>query len=222
MKILLIEDDIEITSFIKNNLTEDVFNVETTDNGADGSFLARTNFYDVIILDNSLPIKDGTTVCEEIRQSGIMTPIIFLTMHAEIRKKIIALDKGADDYMTKPFAIDELKARIFALSRRPRRIEDSLLTADDLVIDTLRKTVRRGGTSIYLTRKTYDLLEYLMKNRGIVLSRGLIMEYVWNSESDPLSNTIEAHISNLRRKINVEGKKDILKNIPGRGYIIEA
>lgn len=222
MKILLIEDDEEISDFIKNNLSEDIFNVEIASDGANGSFLARMNSYDAIVLDSSLPKKDGVTVCEEIRQAHVMTPIIFLTVSAEIRKKIKALDAGADDYMTKPFAIEELKARIFALARRPRKIEDSLLMVDDLVLDTLRKTVRRGSETIYLTRKTYNLLEYLMKNRGVVLSRGLIMEYVWNSESDPLSNTVEAHISNLRKKINTEGKKDILKNIPGRGYIIES
>jgi DNA-binding response OmpR family regulator len=222
MKILLIEDDIEISDFIKNNLGEDVFIIDIADNGSDGSFLARTNNYDVIVMDNSLPIKDGITVCEEIRSEGINTPIIFLTIHNILRKKILALDKGADDYMTKPFAIEELRARIFALARRPHALEDSILRVDDLVIDTHRRTVCRGNKQIYLTRKTYNLLEYLMKNKGKVLSRGIIMECVWNSDGDPFSNTVEAHILSLRKKINIDGKKDILKNLPGRGYIIES
>lgn len=221
MKILLIEDDIEISNFIKNNLTEDVFSVDVARNGADGSFMARTNYYDVIIIDYSLPSKDGISVCEEIRSGDIQTPIIFLTIYNDIRKKVLALEKGADDYMTKPFALEELRARIFALARRPHKVESTLLVVDDLVLDTARKTVSRGSVPIYLTRKTYNLLEYLMKNKGIVLSRGIIMEYVWNSESDPFSNTVEAHISNLRKKINLEGKRDILRNIPGRGYIID-
>lgn len=221
MKILLIEDDEEISNFIKNNLVEDIFSVDVAKNGSDGSFLARTSYYDVIVMDHSLPIKDGLTVCEEIRAEGIKTPIIFLTIHNTIRKKVLALDKGADDYMTKPFAIEELKARILALARRPHRLEDSILRVDDLVLDTQRRTVCRGDTKIYLTRKTYNLLEYLMRNRGTVLSRGIIMEYVWNSDGDPFSNTIEAHILSLRKKINIDGKRDILKNIPGRGYIIE-
>ncbi len=221
MKILLIEDDSEIASFIKNSLMEDSFSVDVAKNGGDGSFLARTNPYDVIVTDQSLPIKDGITVCEEIRASGIETPIIFLTVHGEIRKKILAFGKGADDYMTKPFSLEELKARILAVARRPHKIESSILTIDDIILNTEKRTVKRGDTHIYLTRKTYDLLEYLMKNKGKVLSRGIIMEYVWNLESDPFSNTVEAHIMNLRKKINIDGKKDILKNLPGRGYIID-
>jgi DNA-binding response OmpR family regulator len=220
MKILIIEDDVDISSFIKDNLTEDTYSVEIAKDGPDGSFLARTNYYDIIIMDYSLPSKDGVLVCEEIRSSGVETPIIFLTVHTDIKKKVKALEKGADDYMTKPFSIEELKARIQALVRRPRKIESPILIVGDLVLDTQKRTVKRGSTSIYLTRKTYDLLEYLMRNKGTVLSRGSIMEYVWNSDGDPFSNTIEAHILNLRKKINVKGKKDILKNIPGRGYIM--
>ncbi len=220
MKILVIEDDRDIARYIRDNLSEDTFTVDTAYDGPDGSFLARTNIYDVIVIDYSLPTKNGIEVCEEIRSSGVDVPIIFLTIHSEIKRKVSALDKGADDYITKPFSIDELRARIFALSRRPKKLESTILKVEDLVLDTQKRTVRRGNTSIYLTRKTYDLLEYLMKNQGVVLSRGAIMEYVWNSESDPFSNTIEAHILNLRKKININGKKDILRNIPGRGYII--
>lgn len=220
MKILIIEDDLDISSFVKDNLTEDTYSVEIAKDGPDGSFLARTNYYDIIIMDYSLPSKDGVLVCEEIRSSGVETPIIFLTVHTDVKKKVKALEKGADDYMTKPFSIEELKARIQALVRRPRKIESPILIVGDLVLDTQKRTVKRGSTSIYLTRKTYDLLEYLMRNKGTVLSRGSIMEYVWNSDGDPFSNTIEAHILNLRKKINIKGKKDILKNIPGRGYIM--
>lgn len=221
MKILIIEDNREITSFVRDNLTEDSFMVDIAYDGGAGSFLARTNPYDTIIIDHSLPVKNGLDVCEEIRASHIDTPIIFLTVDNSIKKKVYTLEKGADDYMTKPFSIEELKARIYALARRPRKIESHVLSVDDLVLNTHTKTVHRGGKPIYLTRKTYNLLEYLMRNKGVVLSRGAIMEYVWNSESDPFSNTVEAHILNLRKKINIDGKKDILRNIAGRGYIID-
>jgi DNA-binding response OmpR family regulator len=220
MKILLIEDDIDVSFFIKMGLQNDGIVVDIAKDGASGSFMSRTNHYDVMVIDYSLPIKDGLSICEEIRASQIDTPIIFLTVHTDTRKKVRALEKGADDYMTKPFALEELKARLFALKRRPHQIESTILTVDDLVVDTYKRTVKRNGKQIYLTRKTYDLLEHLMRNKGIVLSRGNIMEYVWNSDSDPFSNTVESHISSLRKKINIDGKKDILKNLPGRGYII--
>jgi DNA-binding response OmpR family regulator len=221
MKVLIIEDDLEISTYIKNSLVEDSFTVDTAKNASNGSFMARTNFYDAIIVDYALPDSDGILLCSELRESGVETPIIFLTNNKEMRKRIIALEKGADDYMTKPFAIEELRARLLALARRPKHVEDPILIIDDLVLDTNRRTVRRGSTQIYLTRKTYNLLEYLMRNKDTVLSRGVIMEYVWNSEGDPFSNTVEAHILSLRKKINIAGKKNLLRNIPGRGYIMD-
>lgn len=221
MKILIIEDDLDISSYIRNNFIEDSFTVDVARNSSNGSYMARTNFYDVIVIDYALPDRDGISLCVELRESGIETPIIFLTNNKEMRKRISALEKGADDYMTKPFALEELRARILVLARRPKHVEDPILTVDDLVLDTNRRTARRGNTQIYLTRKTYNLLEYLMKNKGTVLSRGVIMEYVWNSEGDPFSNTVEAHILSLRKKINVGGKRNLLRNIPGRGYIID-
>lgn len=221
MKILLIEDDKDNANYIRNCLSEDSISIDIAHDGKQGSFLARTSIYDVIILDYSLPNKNGIEICEEIRTSDINTPIIFLSIHSELKKKISAMNTGADDYMTKPFSMEELKARLYALNRRPRKIENTILIADDLIMNTQKRTVRRGKNHIYLTRKTYNLLEYLLRNKGVVLSRGRIMEYVWNSDGDPFSNTIEAHILNLRKKINVNGSKDLLRNIPGRGYIID-
>jgi DNA-binding response OmpR family regulator len=221
MKVLLIEDNEEISAFIKCNLLKDGITVETAFDGVEGSYRARTSNYDIIIIDFSLPIKTGLLVCEEIRTAKIHTPIIFLTIHNEIDKKVSALEKGADDYIIKPFSFEELKARMSALLRRPVKIQNELLAVDDLVLDTHKKVVKRGKNQIYLTRKTYNLLEFLLKNRGTVLSRGAILEHVWNSESDPFSNTVEAHIRNLRKKIHVEGKRDLVRNIPGRGYVID-
>lgn len=226
MKILLIEDDPEVLDFLKTNLKSESFTVDVAYDGSEGSFMARTNPYDMIIIDYSLPLKNGITVCQEIRSSDISTPIIFLTIYSDIRRKISAFDMGADDYITKPFSFDELKARIHAIKRRPQKIESLVFTAGDIVIDIRKQSVHRSSIPINLTRKEYNLLEYLVRNKNTIVSRGTIMEHVWNAESDPLSNTVEAHILNLRKKIRDEVRCDkndgIIKNIPGRGYIINA
>lgn len=222
MKILLIEDELDISNYIRESLSSDIFTVDVAYTGNDGSYAARTNVYDAIILDYSLPLKNGISVLEEIRSAGVETPIIFLTIYNDIDKKIRALEGGADDYITKPFSYEELRARIQALARRPHKLEHVILTVDDLVLDTRKQTVQRGNSPIYLTRKEYNLMEFLMRNKGTVLSRGMIMEHVWNAESDPLSNTVEAHILNLRKKLGGTRGRDFVRNIPGRGYIIDA
>lgn len=226
MKILIIEDDEDVIDFLKISFKSESFTVDVARDGSEGSFLARTNPYDIIIIDYSLPIKNGLTVCKEIRAAEIETPIIFLTVHLEIKKKIDALDTGADDYIVKPFSFDELRSRIYAIKRRPKKIESLILRAGDIVIDTRKQDARREDIALNLTRKEYNLLEYLVRNKNIVVSRGMIMEHVWNAESDPLSNTVEAHILNLRKKINIKStfksKNEIIRNIPGRGYIIDA
>jgi len=221
MKLLIVEDDPEMREFLRDSFEADSSSVDTADNGADGSYMARTNDYDVIILDYSLPKKNGGMVCDEIRAAGKMTPIIFLSVMGAVRHKIDSLEKGADDYVIKPFLFEELRARVRAVLRRPHKIESNTLCVGDLVLDGEKQTVRRGETGVYLTRKEFSLLHFLMKNPGMVLSRSLIMEHVWSSESDPFSNTIESHILNLRRKINAGRKKDLIKNVPGRGYTIE-
>ena len=221
MKILIIEDDSQTAEFIKVSLEAVSWAVDIAKDGTEGSYLARVNQYDVIIIDYSLPKKNGIRVCDEIRSAGRMTPILFLSIVGDINKKIDALEKDADDYITKPFSFDELYARIKALIRRPHKIESTVLTVGDLRLDTERQIATRGGTSMYLTRKEYTLLEYLMRNQGSILSRGMIMEHVWNADSDPFSNTIEAHILNLRKKINTGKRPDLIRNIPGRGYMID-
>ncbi|MEY2664657.1 MAG: hypothetical protein RIT04_465 [Candidatus Parcubacteria bacterium] len=221
MKILIVEDDADISDFMKMSLESNAHTVDIARDGAEGSYIARVNAYDVIILDYSLPKKNGIKVCEEIRAAGKETAVLFLSATTDTITKIDALEKGADDYITKPFSFEELNARIKALARRPKKIQTSRLIAMDLIIDTERQSATRGGVPIYLTRKEYSLLEYLMKNQGSILSRGMIMEHVWNADSDPFSNTIEAHILNLRKKVNMGGRNDIIRNIPGRGYIID-
>lgn len=221
MRILVIEDDRELRASLKTHLNAECFAVDTTSDGADGSFAARSSEYDLVILDNVLPKKNGLEVCQEIRSAGKHIPILVLSVKSTPEEKIELLNAGADDYLAKPFSHDELKARINALLRRPKVLMPPLLKVDDLILDTLEQRVRRGKKEIYLTRKEFALTEYMLRNRGTVVSRGMLMEHVWNSEIDPFSNTIEAHILNLRKKIDVGSKKKLIHTVPGRGYKIE-
>ena len=221
MRILIVEDEKDIRDFVAKSLKAESFAVDTAADGEKGSFLARTNDYDLIILDNIMPKKSGLQVCEEIRKDGKTVPILILSVKSETNAKVDLLNAGADDYLTKPFSLDELLARVRALLRRPTQIENEILQIDDLIVDTSRQTVRRGGKDIYLTRKEFALLKYLLKNQGIVLSRGMIMEHVWDMTADPFSNTIESHILSLRRKIDTKGKKKLIHTVPGRGYKID-
>lgn len=221
MRILIIEDEKEIINFLKLALKAECFAVDTAEDGERGSFLARTNDYDLIILDNVLPKKIGIEVCKEIRARGKTMPIIVLSVKSEATTKVDLLNAGADDYLIKPFSLDELLARIRALLRRPKNIESEILKLDDLTLDTKKHLVKRGQKEIYLTRKEFTLLEYFMKNLGIVLSRGMMMEHVWDMNADPFSNTIESHILSLRRKVDLKGKKKLIHTVPGRGYKID-
>lgn len=221
MKILVIEDDEAVANMVKIGLMADSCVVELAANGADGSFLARSYDYDAIILDYSLPKKDGIIVCREIRSAGKNTPIIFLSINDDTSLKVSALNFGADDYLTKPFSMDELRARIKALARRAPVISESRIVIDDLVLDVNKQSLYRNEKLILLTRKEYALMEYLMKNAGVVVSRAMILDHVWSAESDPFSNTVEAHVRNIRKKLLVEGKHDPILNIPGRGYVVD-
>ncbi len=217
MRILIIEDDKEIAEFLKTSLETESFVVDVFHDGERGSFIARTEEYDLIILDHILPRKDGFQICQEVRQNGKMIPILMLSVKTEVPLKVGLLNLGADDYMTKPFVFDELLARIRVLLRRPVAYKPSQLKIDDLVLDPSAQRVTRGRKEIYLTRKEFILLQYMMQNRGRVLSRGMILEHVWNRETDPFSNTIEAHILNLRKKVDISSKK-LIHTVSGRGY----
>jgi DNA-binding response OmpR family regulator len=218
MHILVVEDDREISDFLRVSLEAECFAVDTAFDGETGSYLARTNHYDIIILDNVLPTKEGRLACKEIREAGKTTPIIMLSVKSETVTKVDLLNAGADDYMTKPFSLNELMARIRALLRRPKELTSEILSLGDLVIDISKHSVKRGGKEIYLTRKEFVLLVYLLKNAGAAMSRGMIMEHVWNMKIDPFSNTIESHILSLRKKIDVNAKKKLIQTVPGIGY----
>ena len=221
MKILIVEDDSATAELVRTGLVSYSYTTEVSSDGKDASFLARSYDYDAIVLDYSLPKKNGLEVCKDVREAGKSTPIIFLSMTDDTELKVSALQHGADDYMTKPFSLNELNARIQALARRPQHIQRRILHIEDLCLDTQTSSVTRGGIPIRLTRKEFNLLEYFMRHQGVVLSRALIIEHVWTVDSDPFSNTVEAHLRNLRKKINTGGKPNLIRNIPARGYVID-
>ena len=221
MKILAIEDDPSVAEMLRIGLQSDTHAVDIIDNGTEGSFMARSYDYDMIILDHALPGKNGITVCKDIRGNGKDTPIIFLSVTGDTETKVLALNSGADDYMTKPFSMSELQSRVKAVKRRTPIVKSAELRVHDLVLDTMFHQAIRGDKRISLTKKEFSLLEYMIRNKGMVLSRALMMEHVWTAESDPFSNTVEAHIRNLRKKLNIGRKPNLIANIPGHGYLID-
>lgn len=221
MRALVVDDEKDLREALAENLRTLCFAVDTAADGTEGSYLARTNAYDIILLDNMLPEKSGIAVCTDIRRSGRSVPIIVLSVLSDSWRKVELLNAGADDYLVKPFSFDELSARIRALLRRPIDVMGDVLEIDDLVLDTKQQSVKRAGIGIYLTRKEFMLLEYLMRHPGTVLSRGMIMEHVWDLASDPFSNTIESHIRGLRRKVDMPECRKLIHTLSGRGYKID-
>lgn len=221
MRILIVEDDPKINNFLKISLESEYFVVDAAHDGEEGFHLAQTNPYDIIVLDSMLPNKTGLEICKDLRAEGIVTPIIGLSVKSEVANKVGFLNAGADDYLTKPFSFEELKARIHALLRRPQNLQTDVIEISGLELDSKKHLVRKDGQVVYLTRKEFLLLEYLMKNQGTVLSRGMILEHVWDMNADPFSNTIETHIMSLRRKLDRDKATRIIHTIPGIGYKVD-
>jgi len=222
MRVLVIDDDIEISNFLKTNLEAEYFAVDTVQDGERGSFLARTNDYDVVIIDNNLPKKNGREVCREIREIKKDVKIIILSVLAGVSIKVELLSMGADDYMTKPFSFMELLVRIKSLLRRCNTsIINNVIQINSLTLDSERSELWRNGKKINLTRKEFMLIECLMKNAGRTVSQGEMMEHVWDMRLDSFSNALKTHINNLRHKIDEAGEENIIKTVSGRGYKIE-
>jgi DNA-binding response OmpR family regulator len=222
MKILLVEDEIEMAKTLKEELCHD-YVIELAFFGKDGEYLAHINDYDLIILDLLLPDIDGITVCRKIRSEGIKTPILILTGESEIERKVISLDSGADDYLLKPFHIAELRARIRALLRRqPEMLTSNVLKVGDLQLDLVKKTVMRGEKIIALKRKELQILEYFMRNPGKLISRNMFLEHIWDSAYESFGNTIDVHITYLRNQLDKPFEKKLIKTVYGLGYKIEA
>lgn len=221
MKVLVVEDDKNMAQMVKDSLAAYSHTIDVSPDGADGSFLGRSYVYDAIVLDYSLPKKDGLTVCEEIRKAGKTTPILFMSVAGDTETKIAAFKNGADDYITKPFALDELRARLDAITRRSPQLKSHVLSVGDLVLDQDTNSVERAGRMIHLTRKEFHMLQYFMQNVGTVLSRAQLMEHIWTADGNPFSNTVEAHIRNLRKKLTEKGEPNLIINVPGRGYLVD-
>lgn len=219
MRILVVEDERKVASFIKHGLEEERYLVETAADGVTGLELAMNNEFDAILLDVMLPGKDGFTVLRELREAGIVTPILMLTARGTTEDRVQGLDLGADDYLPKPFSFEELAARLRSILRRSSPEKTTKMKCADLILDTVSHLGYRFNNEIELTTKEYGLLEYLMKNKNRILSRSTITQHVWKHSFDPESNIIDVYIRRLRSKIEREdGKKPLIQSIRGVGY----
>lgn len=221
MRVLLAEDDQRIANFIIKGLRENAYAVDAVINGEDALYQAAINTYDIIILDVMMPLKDGFEVCRELRKDGVKTPVLMLTARDAVADRISGLDYGADDYLTKPFEFGELLARLRALLRRSGEIRPPKIVVEDLEIDTMAQTVRRGGRVIALTTKEYTLLEYLAREQGKVVGREEIAEHVWDENFDVFSNLIEVYVNRLRSKIDEGFDVHLIHTKRGAGYILK-
>ena len=223
MRILIVEDDHTIAHFIEKGLREEGFAVDHAVNGEDGLHMVLSEPYDAAILDIMLPRIDGLTVLARMRARGATTPVIILSAKRSLDDRIRGLQSGGDDYLTKPFAFSELVARLHALIRRSTgTAEPTTLTAADLQIDLLTRAVTRGTDTIELQPKEYALLEYLMRNKGRVVTKTMIIEHVWNYNFDPETNVVEARICRLRDKIDKGYDPKLIQTIRGAGYVLKA
>lgn len=221
MRALIIDDDVQLRTALADCLKGSAFSVDMEGTGKEGSYTARTNNYDIIVLDYHLPDTHGLEVCREIRANGKHTPILLISINDETDNKVSILDAGADDYLTKPFSFQEFMARVRALIRRPEIIKSEQLDAGKLHLDSLSGKVTLDGNLVQLTRKEFALLEFFMRNQGRILTRTELIDHVWNKELDPFSNTLETHVLNVRKKIELHGQK-FIHTVSGRGYRFEA
>lgn len=221
MKVLLVEDERKMASFIERGLKEEGYVVDVAFDGEQGWEYANTNEYDAMIFDWNVPKMEGIVLCQKIRESGKVTPVLMLTVRDSTEDKIKGLDAGADDYLTKPFSFEELLARIRALLRRPKHLkQQTQLDHEGLSMDLLSRKVTLNGQDIVLSQKEFALLEFLLQKRGEVVSRTQIAEHVWDLHFDPMSNTIDVYINFLRKKIDGSREKSLIETVRGAGYRI--
>lgn len=221
MKLLIVEDDKEAAAYLKRALSEAGHTVDAAANGRDGLMLAAGERYDVIVLDRMLPEIDGLAIVRTIRASGVKTPVLLLTALGGIDDRVEGLEAGGDDYLVKPFAFAELLARVNALARRPppQEVRTELGVAD-LRMDLLKRTVTRGGQRIELQPREFQLLEYLLRHAGRVVTRTMLLESVWDFHFDPKTNIVETHMSRLRGKVDRGRTRDLIHTVRGAGYVL--
>src|SRR5690348_1733738 len=220
MRILLAEDDHPLALSLAKALRENAYAVDVVHDGDAAALNAVLNEYDAIVLDVALPRQDGLTVARAVRARGISAPILMLTARDAVRDKVAGLDAGADDYLTKPFELDELLARLRALQRRGHTVTPELLTVGDLAVDTRSHTVTRAGQRIPLTAREYAMLEFLTRRAGEVVTRADITAHVWDEHHDPFSNALEVYVGRLRRKIDAGAARRLIHTRRGAGYML--
>jgi DNA-binding response OmpR family regulator len=218
MRILVVEDDPKIGNFIRHGLVQEKFIVELMDNGSEVIDTILNNLFDGVVLDIILPGRDGFSVLRELREAGVTTPIILLSGRDDISDRVRGLDMGADDFLGKPFAIEELAARLRSILRRTLPDKTTKLKCGDLLLDTVSHIAIRDGKEIELTTKEYTLLEYFLRNKNRILSRSTITQHVWKHNFDPDSNIIDVYVKRLRLKIDYKKNKQLIQSIRGVGY----
>ncbi|MFN3699914.1 MAG: winged helix-turn-helix domain-containing protein [Alphaproteobacteria bacterium] len=226
MKVLIVEDDKNIASFIAKGMKEAGHTADLAHNGKDGLFLATTETYDTIIMDRMLPELDGLTIIKTLRGAGNTTPILILSALGDVDNRVLGLRSGGDDYLVKPFAFAELLARVEILAQRFNTANENthdnpILSAGDLELDLLSRKVTRGGKVIDLQSREFKLLEYIMRHKGQIVTRTMLLESVWDYNFDPQTNVIDVHISRLRSKIDKGSDKPIIRTVRGAGYTID-
>jgi two-component system OmpR family response regulator len=221
MRILVIEDDPTVGQYVKRGLEEHRWAVDLVADGEEGERRASSEAYDLVVLDMRLPGKSGLDVLQSLRAKGFERPVLVLTAQDAVDAKVATLRAGADDYVTKPFAFEELLARVEALARRPRAIASPVLRVGDLEIDQATREVRRGGVPIEVTPKEYTVLEYLARHAGRVMSRTLITEYAWGYHFDPGTNIVDVVINHLRKKVDAGHARKLITTVRGVGYVLK-
>jgi two-component system OmpR family response regulator len=221
MRILVIEDDPTVGQYVKRGLEEHRWAVDLMTDGEEGERRASSEAYDLIVLDMRLPGKSGLDVLQSLRAKGFERPVLVLTAQDAVDAKVATLRAGADDYVTKPFAFEELLARVEALARRPRALASPVLRVGDLEIDQATREVRRSGVPIEVTPKEYTVLEYLARHAGRVMSRTLITEYAWGYHFDPGTNIVDVVINHLRKKVDAGHTRKLITTVRGVGYVLK-
>lgn len=223
MKILVVEDEHRIAQALKVGLSDEGYAVDVAYDGDEGYRTAMADEYDVIIMDVMMPVMDGVEASRKLREEGNHTPILMLTARSQPDDIVTGLDAGADDYLPKPFSFDVLLARVRALLRRPNDTQDPVLSVDDLELDVARHVVTRDGQDVHLSGKEYAILEYLLRNKGRIVSKDNIINHVWNFDADVLPNNVEVFITYLRAKIDkpFKGSRPLIQTVRGFGYVIK-
>jgi two-component system copper resistance phosphate regulon response regulator CusR len=220
VRILLVEDEPRVAAFVAKGLREQAYAIDIARDGEEGLYFAAVNTYDLLILDVMLPLKDGYTVCRELRRTGTRTPILMLTARDAVDDRVAGLDCGADDYLTKPFDFKELLARLRALSRRSAEVRPAVIRVADLILNTANHAVSRAGKRVSLTAKEYSFLEFLVLNENRIVNREQIAQHVWDENFDPFSNVIDVYVRRLRTKIDAGFDRPLIHTRRGEGYML--